>query len=516
MRSTIERLGQEILNSLLHWASRLKLRFSYEKSQALLIPIGKKYVSLPPSLYIDHFKIPYRSSLKILGIIIDSKLTWTSHISYLKEKTNVFTAALSRVARLNWGLPCTALKTIYKSTLERIFVYAVGAWLPTSPSSKILSLLDSVQRSPALRISRAYRTTSTAALQVISGLEPLSLVASREAAFYRYLRGTAVPSLFNNQSIPPVGMDFNVQWNLHPAVQPIITWTKVSLSEDLQSQYSLFTDGSKNDTGSMYVGCSFIVFKNNIEYFSQSFSLPKYASIFQAEAVAILKAIHWISDNHILRAKLFTDSQSVLQALQSSSCSDSIILQIKLQLLEFNNSDKELKFFYIKAHAGFNGNERADFFAKKASLYLSNFYKNIKLSQSILKTRLKAQSLQIWQNRWINSAKGRWTYKFFPTVSYDMKTDSSLLTQFITGHGRCPEYLHRIGVLQSSTCPCGFVYGDFLHYISSCPLTAHLRRFDVEIQSVGDLHDWFKKVQNSPIQIQYLLDIIKFCQQMDL
>jgi hypothetical protein len=48
-----------------------------------------------------------------LGIIFDNKLTFREHRNYVAEKCTKLIFALSKSAKLNWGLEHEALKIIY-------------------------------------------------------------------------------------------------------------------------------------------------------------------------------------------------------------------------------------------------------------------------------------------------------------------------------------------------------------------------------------------------------------------
>lgn len=66
--------------------------------------------------------------------------------------------------------------------------------------------------------------------------------------------------------------------------------------------------------------------------------------------------------------------------------------------------------------------------------------------------------LQIWQERWTNSTKGRWTFEWFPDVNERYRIPLVLdhfVTQFITGHGDFNEKLHGFKLKGSPLCDCG-------------------------------------------------------------
>lgn len=206
--------------------------------------------------------------------------------------------------------------------------------------------------------------------------------------------------------------------------------------------------------------------------------------MFQAEALAITQAIKIA---HPFRQTIiYTDSLSVLQALEKPFNRDAQILQI-LQLLQNTHN---IHFGWIKAHAGTLGNEIADLAAKSAALQSSsqsptsthyNFNQvnnaHIPLPQPLPKSKLKRDikeiTLELWQTYWNNIDTGRKTYSYFPKPDTQRLISNKWLNQFYTGHGCFPFYLNRFKCIPSPYCICGDI-GHPDHYIFSCPLTSHL------------------------------------------
>jgi len=78
--------------------------------------------------------------------------------------------------------------------------------------------------------------------------------------------------------------------------------------------------------------------------------------------------------------------------------------------------------------------------------------------------------LDSWQRLWDLSIKGRFTYKFLPTVSTSHLFCNYLLNLFVTNRGPFPSFLHYTGKLDAADCICSG-YGDAAHYIFDCTLT---------------------------------------------
>ena len=64
-------------------------------------------------IYLNNKPLRQVKTMKYLGIIIDSKFIFREHITQATEKCRKIIFALSKSAKLNWGLGHKALKTLY-------------------------------------------------------------------------------------------------------------------------------------------------------------------------------------------------------------------------------------------------------------------------------------------------------------------------------------------------------------------------------------------------------------------
>jgi len=69
-------------------------------------------------IYLHNRPLIQVNSMRYLGIIFDHKLTFKGHINYMSEKCTKLIFALSKSAKLIWGLQHAALKTIYRVSQE--------------------------------------------------------------------------------------------------------------------------------------------------------------------------------------------------------------------------------------------------------------------------------------------------------------------------------------------------------------------------------------------------------------
>lgn len=93
-RNEIEQKANTITNSIDKWATQMRVEFNAEKSH--FITIGKQYNSHPPRIKIGGKRAKNVKEIKILGVIIDTKLSFLPHLEYIKNKVTYLTHQLSK------------------------------------------------------------------------------------------------------------------------------------------------------------------------------------------------------------------------------------------------------------------------------------------------------------------------------------------------------------------------------------------------------------------------------------
>ena len=132
----------------------------------------------------------------------------------------------------------------------------------------------------------------------------------------------------------------------------------LNIQNNFPDHYHIHTDGSKQG---MKVGCT-AVFQNQ-ELLK---CLPNESSIYRAEAIAIDLAMNIIANHKSSKFIIYSNSKSVLQALQSKDSSTPLItiLLDKVNTLFKNNS---IILTWIPSHNGIQRNERGRQSCKKST-----------------------------------------------------------------------------------------------------------------------------------------------------
>ena len=82
-------------------------------------------------LYLNNKLIRQVKTMNYLGIIIENKLTFKEHITQATEKCRKIIFALSKSAKLNWGLGHKELKTLYTGGIQPLLLYGAPVWAET-------------------------------------------------------------------------------------------------------------------------------------------------------------------------------------------------------------------------------------------------------------------------------------------------------------------------------------------------------------------------------------------------
>lgn len=184
--------------------------------------------------------------MKYLGIIFDSKLTFRERVNYMTEKCTKLISALSKSAKINWGLKHAALKTIYRGGILPLLLYGAPVWGKVIDKACYKLKLIRVQRLINIKIAKAYRTVSNEALCIIIGLTPLDITIQEAIEYYQLTKGS-------NKEGTLVDRDTEVKYWHHPAE----TITLPAENNEDTSTIQIFTDGSKSELG---VGAGVAIF----------------------------------------------------------------------------------------------------------------------------------------------------------------------------------------------------------------------------------------------------------------
>ncbi|CAK1589895.1 unnamed protein product [Parnassius mnemosyne] len=466
----IEKDINDALKLIVKWGQKHKLKFAPHKTQATIITKKLKYHC--PRLLMDQVTLTYTDQLKVLGLIIDKNLNFKPHLDHICNKAVSLYKTVSRAARAKWGLNSDIVRTIYLAVVEPTVLYAASCWAEATEKKYVQRILNRLTRMFSIRICKGHKTISLVSGALLAKIIPLALRVKENAEIYEIKRGKPI------ESLPGRHLETKISpYNLpHPSLRQQRQYKFITNQEDIDkicnNWPSIYTDGSKIDNR---VGAAISVWQNEIEIKNITCTLERYCSVYQAELVAIHKAVKYMLDKKCYKANILSDSRSAIMTICNPSSLHPIAAEISSNLSAIESHDGKIEFYWIKAHCGLKGNERADELAKYAAtkkkqraiydLFPLSYAKHLTRNNTLLK----------WQHKYEEAATSETTKTFFPNirVAYKILKNikiTNIITQLFTGHGGNKAYLFRFKLSSSPYCTCDDNSPQTVeHIIIDCP-----------------------------------------------
>lgn len=174
------------------WLATVGLQLAEHKTEAVLIT--GRYRTESITLEVGAQAIVSQPSIRYLGVMIDSRLSYKSHLITATQKARRVTMALARLMPNTRGAGQNKRRLLASVTTSTL-MYAAPIWANSMERESYRRMLASVQRLSALRVVCAYRTVSYDAVCVLAGMPPADLLAKeRQATYLHRNRGPASES----------------------------------------------------------------------------------------------------------------------------------------------------------------------------------------------------------------------------------------------------------------------------------------------------------------------------------
>ncbi|CAH2207795.1 jg27143, partial [Pararge aegeria aegeria] len=487
--SKLEQQAVRVLNHVYEWGVSNKLKFAPHKTNAMVVT--KKLKWDDPHIHMGSTEIKIVKEIKILGLLVDHKLNFNNHITEVCKKASNIYKPLARAAKIHWGLNSEIIRTIYVAVIEPIIMYASSVWAPATQKIMTQKQLNTVQRGFAQKICKSYRTVSLNAALVLAGLIPLDLRIQEAAQLFEAKRGKPQAILCGGK----IERRVSFLKAPHPSGEAEVKFSSLedmepeTVANHAMSVLRIFTDGSKMDQG---VGAALTGWRDGKETLYKKFLLQSYCTVFQAELYALYQAT-----KVALKAKedsviILSDSRSALEMLGRTEVFHPLAFAVRRNLTLLRKKGKIIRLFWVRAHVGVTGNERADYLAKEAVLKLKTRPNYDGCPLSYIKKNIRRETVVKWSARYKEAETASITKAFLPTVEHAHKilkkiNLTPLLTQIFTGHGGFAGYLHRFKCKEDPGCVCDEgVEEDILHLLIDCPQHSRMRH-DLHQQVTIDL-----------------------------
>ena len=169
--SGVQRRLQLCVNKVHKWAEENGFTFSPTKTQCIHFHNQRTRLD-NPKINLGDTQIPMVKEAKFLGIIFDQKLTFKSHIQYLKTACQKALNILRVVAHTDWGADKKTLLLLYRALVRSKLNY--GCVVCGSAGESLLKMLDPIHHQGLRLCLGAFRTSPVYSLYAESGEPPLA------------------------------------------------------------------------------------------------------------------------------------------------------------------------------------------------------------------------------------------------------------------------------------------------------------------------------------------------------
>ena len=437
---TSERILQRTIDQIQVWSDISNFRISAEKSFVIKFT-SNFHNQETPRLQISNVDIPVRERAKFLGMILDKPLKWGPHIKELIGKASRAMNLLRVVSNTKWGADTKTSLLLYKACIRPILDY--GSILYSAAAKVHLSKVGIIQNQCLRLALGAMRTSPIESLQIETNI--IDLKHRREYLFLRYAEkalnhpGHPVGKVLQNRYTEEVVRQYpgkiappanrlsylkneyllqNVEtktatYTTHPpwfSAKPTVCSRRKKIDKDQpmavlrqsflehSSSHNLlhiYTDGS---SGPNHKGAS-CFFPSQL-HLNKKLKLPWAVSIFTAEAIAIKCAVELVISFNMTSATIFTDSKSVLDAIESTCHPNDTIKKIVKSWNKAYSKGIEIHFCWSPGHVGIDGNEAADNLAKQATI--DGEESNLPITLQEFSSLIKEKQKRNWQTKWDN------------------------------------------------------------------------------------------------------------------
>ena len=449
-------VGQHILDNITLWSHENGLQTSTDKTKSIIFTYKNTKNTHP--LTLNSSQIKFQTNIKFLGINMDKRLTWKTHVDSVISKCQSDLRLLRIVSNNNWGADQKTLKTLYTSLIVSKISY--GDILYTTASKTNLKRIDRIQYEATRIILGALKCTHTTKLEAEAEIMPLTLVRKKHLAAYgcsalsvpkhpvakllkdRYTAQLEQQIPMSNKiqpiseqlnvellslniklsQIPQIPMESNYETHTASCKDNLLIARKCDLTpKQWNIQFGnltktfypkhlhVYCDGSKSSTG---VGSA--AYSKNTTLMTRHNTIT---STYTSELYALYMTLEHIR-NTTYKYVVFTDSYSIIQALNRNQKSKHY-LEHKIRKLVSSIEPGKVNIEWVPSHQGIYGNEQADKYAKLSTKLPAVTCTMLALPD--IKKHINKHYYDRWNTQWEQTRNELLKYK--PNIKHSYNPD---------------------------------------------------------------------------------------------
>ncbi len=515
---------QQDVNVVSCWCSKWGLKINTLKTMGIIFS-NREFSLNDVVLDINGNPIIFLSSVKMLGIVFDSHMTWKAHIDSLVAKSVKGLNLIRCICGTNWGSNKATLLTIYKSVILSSLDYCCFTYF--TASSSILKTLDSIQYKSLSLAAGAIKGTSLKALLGECADIPLALRRKKYILNYllklNFYSNNSAREVLSDKKYFQLGLNCKSKYKLMieeflisfkisapPFVDCQISpnpWSvenvhidlsfrgdpsKISNTVSLNSTVSIsniienlfldfdhifFVDGSVKADGRVGIG----VFCPTLDY-SLKVKLPDNLQIYFVEGYAILQALIYAKSHSINKFCIISDNAKVVSDLchlAFESSPNPLLLQSIVSLLPTasDSNDSTYRIIWLPSSSDCFFFHFVDSLASKAASLTSTTPLNWTWQEVVpLTDRWMWRS---WMKDWGERPDGSYQSTYSPSQSkstcYMSRRFEIIANRIKLLQSKLNGCLFKVGLHPDGKCSTCGVMEDNHHFLMNCVKTEDIR-----------------------------------------
>jgi hypothetical protein len=167
---------QPYINKIVAWGKRSGLEFNSSKTMAVLftrkMPKDSDYLK---KIIINDEQIDFSDEAKYLGVVLDSKLTWNSHIKAKVIKAKRLLFAIKNSIAKTVGPKPSIVRNAFKTLVMPMVSYACHLFADKLNNVTLQKELSRLNRIACLSLGSVPPRTPTATMGILFNLMPLDI-----------------------------------------------------------------------------------------------------------------------------------------------------------------------------------------------------------------------------------------------------------------------------------------------------------------------------------------------------
>lgn len=478
------------------WADRNGLRLSESKTCAVMFTHKRKW-KIPPLRLYGH-DVAMVTQVRCLGVTLDHKLSWSTHILSKTRKALGIIAQLKRAVGTTWGLTPARLWWIYTAIVRPALTYACMIWAGATQLQTIQRALTQAQGRACRMILSAPPSTPFEGMNAFLDLTPLDIHIRGEAArTARRLMDTGVSlrrhAVLGSKLVPHAELccrdlekagclavlsdETLPTLNLRQRFKTLILPRDSVENPDRPGELHCFTDGSMING---HAGFGVCIVRDRRVLATHSQYTGTSSTVFHNEVLAISScAAELLAQNVVGQIINFhSDSQAALFAINRTAPTSTTVTDC-VRLLNLLGAANTVNLSWIPGHSGFAGNELADRLAKAGTAPSGlGPHPLAATPKAVISARLKLWMREQHLTRWTAMQDCRQSRKAVPQPTRTLRnfilkltrSDARAITMTLCGHGCFTRHRWLQGSVDSELCHfCHTEPENAEHFVCVCP-----------------------------------------------